>query len=70
MKDTLRRPKDEDSFEKLEQLRKAIAAEVQGEELVYVAAEEEAEGLAVAIESCESTFIDEVGLGSKLPPGT
>ena len=70
VKDTLRRPKDEDSFEKLEQLRKAIAAEVQGEELVYVATKEEAEGQAIAIESCESTFVDEVGLGSKLPPGT
>ena len=70
VKDALRRPKDEDTWEKLEQLRKAIMAEVQGEELVYVATEEEAESLAVAIEGCESTFIDEVGLGSKLPPGT
>ena len=45
-------------------------AEVQGEALVYVATEEEAESLAIAIESCENAFIDEVGLGSKLPPGT
>ena len=67
VKDALRRPKDEDTWEKLEQLRKAIMAEVQGEELVYVATEEDAESLASAIESRQSMFIDEVGFWMETP---
>ena len=70
VKDILLRPCDEDSWGKLEELRKAIAREVEGEELVYLATNEEVDVLALAIESCERThFVDEVGAGSKLPEG-
>ena len=71
VKDILKRPTDEDAWGKLEQVRKAVAWEVEGEEPVYLASQEEADRLAVAIQSCANTrFFDEVGLGSKLPPGT
>ena len=70
VKDILRRPGDEDSWEKLESLRKAIGSEVEGEELVFLATQEEADALATAIENCEHTqFVDEVGPGSKVPEG-
>ena len=70
VKDILRRPGDEDSWGKLEELRKAIAREVEGEELVYLATQEEVDDLALAIEIGDSTqFVDEVGRGSKIIAG-
>ena len=70
VKDILRRPGDEDTWGKLEELRKAIGREVEGEELVFLATQEDADALAIAIENCEhSRFVDEVGPGGKVPAG-
>ena len=52
----------------MEELRKAKALEVEGEELVFLATQEEADALATAIEN-SAGCIDEVGLGSKIPEG-
>ena len=69
-KDMLRRLAHEDSWERFEELRKAIAAEAEGEELDYLATQEEVYDLALAIKTCDSTqFVDEVGRGSKILAG-
>ena len=68
VKDILRKPSDENSWLKLEELRKAIALEVEGEEFVFLATQEEADALASAIET-SAGLVDEVGLGSKIPAG-
>ena len=68
IKDILHRPTDEDSWAKLEQLRKAIALEVEGEELFFVATQEEADAVAAAIVNYEP-FFDVVGAGCKIPAG-
>ena len=68
IKDILRRPTDEDSWGKLAQLRKAIAMEVEGEELVFLATQEEADAVASAVVNYER-FFDVVGAGCKIPAG-
>ena len=70
VKGILRRPSDEDSWVKLEELRKVIAQEVEGRELVFLATQEGADALATSIENYAHTrFVDEVGPGSKVPAG-
>ena len=68
IKDILHRPTDEDSWPKLDQLRKAIALEVEGEELYFVATQEEADAVAAAIVDY-GPFFDVVAAGCKIPEG-
>ena len=70
VKDILTKPKDEDSWEKLEQLRRAINSVVEGEDYVLVENAEEATAIGNAILQCgRGVFADEVGNGCKLPVG-
>ena len=68
----LRGPDDENSWKKLEALRVAICAVVEGEREVFLQDAEEVEAVAAAIEACTSEdHEDEVGEGSKkLAPGS
>ncbi len=69
VKDTLQKPKDEDSIEKLEQLRRTVMLLVEGEECVHIGSQEEADAIANAIERCQrDDFPDEVGAGCELLP--
>ena len=70
VKDILTKPKDEESWDKLEQLRRAINSVIEGEEYVLVENAEEATAIGNAILQCDrGVFSDEVGSGCKLPAG-
>ena len=70
VKDILTKPKDEESWDKLEQLRRAINSVIEGEEYVLVENAEEALAIGNAILQCDrGAFADEVGNGCKLPAG-
>ena len=68
VKDILTKPKDEDSWEKLEQLRCAINSVVEGEDYVLVENDEEATAVgSTRLQCARGAFTDEVGSGRKLP---
>ena len=70
VKEILTKPKDEESWDKLEQLRHAINSVVEGEDFVLVENEEEATAIGNAIQQCDrGVFADEVGHGCRLPAG-
>ena len=67
----LQGPDDENSWQKLEAVREAVCAAVEGEREVFLHTAEDVEAVAAAIEACTSEdHEDEVGDGSKLLPGT
>ena len=53
VKDILTKPKDEDSWEKLDQLRRTINRVIEGEEYVLVENAEEAIAIGNAILQCD-----------------
>ena len=70
VKDIFQKPKDEDSWLKLERFRKALLRIVEGEDVLQLDSAEEADSIARAVRRCTSAFPDEVGLGSsRLPAG-
>ena len=69
IKRILRKPSDEGCWDKLEELRVAVAAELEGSRDFILNSEDEIERLAQAIESCTSELPDQVGKGSTLPEG-
>ena len=71
MKCILQGPEDDNSWPKLEAVRQAVCAVVEGERDVFLHTAEEVESVAAAIEACTSEeYEDEVGGGSKLLPGS
>ena len=71
VQDILQGPKDEDSYTKLNQLRKEIVDCVQGKDCFHVESPEMAAAIKKAIEECPRVrFVDEVGAGcSCIPEG-
>ncbi len=72
VKDILRRPADEENWDKLKLLCEAVRCEIERVEDVFLNGEEDIEKLARAVEACTSEiFGDEVGPGfSPIPAGS
>ena len=69
MKALFQVPRHEDDLAKLEELRKIVLKETEGEEYVLLETQAQADALAGAIEQCpRMTFIDEVGPGCTFLP--
>ena len=69
VKALLQVPRHEDDLSKLEELRKIILSETEGEDYMLIETSAQADALASAIEQCpRHSFIDEVGQGSTLLP--
>ena len=62
-------PRHEDDLSKLEEFRKVVLQETEGQDHVLIETADQADALASAIEQCpRQSFIDEVGEGSTLLP--
>ena len=62
MREALRSPEDEQSWDRLEELRRAVCQTAVDEDVVNLLEKEEVEALASAMEHCDSArFADEVG---------
>ena len=68
--DILTKPKGEDSWDKLEQLRCATNSVVEGDDYVLVENAEETTAIGNSVLRCDrGVFADDVGSGCKLPAG-
>ena len=71
VKSILQIPRDEENLHKLEELRKVILREIEGEEYFFVDNQGQAESIADAVVKCpRETFVDEVGVACCLPSGS
>jgi len=71
VKEILRKPADEERWDKMRLLCEAVRSEIEREEDVFLNSEADIEKLALAVEACRSeVFGDEVGPGFEpIPPG-